>query len=339
MIAVLGGGIAGMSLALHLCRRGASDVHVFDPHPVGFGSTTRATGGFRTQFTTAMNIQLSLSSRPFFVEHALEINFKPVGYAYVARSEDQRMELDLRKEVQIGFGLPIERVPTTNLFPGFAFPEDSVSNFCPLDGTFDATKLLGLVTRLASEAGAYIHTGDPFSEPHEADSVVVACGAWSRAAGRKLGVEIDVTPEQRHVWMIETNFPLADIPVGIDMTGGWVFRECGGCLLAASPRIVGRAHDLIGPWLKKTLGTRTNATRIVNDWDGLYETTPDHHPFVGQSENPRIWMSCGFNGHGIMHSSAIADSLAAMMLGQSPPMNVTALSPLRSKPLHDPSQV
>jgi sarcosine oxidase subunit beta len=67
--------------------------------------------------------------------------------------------------------------------------------------------------------------------------------------------------------------------------------------------------------------------------------TFDHHPLVGATEREGVWASCGFSGHGVMHSPAIADCLAAMVLGDSPPIDITALSPLRREALVDPTQL
>jgi sarcosine oxidase subunit beta len=72
---------------------------------------------------------------------------------------------------------------------------------------------------------------------------------------------------------------------------------------------------------------------------GNYEVTFDHHPLVGETAMPGVWASCGFSGHGVMHSPAVADNLAAMINGDSPPMDIRALSPLRTEPLIDNTQL
>src|SRR5947207_11266808 len=107
MITILGGGIAGAALARALAVRGQRDVVVFDPRPPAAGSTGRATGGFRTQFGSQLNIALSLASRPFFVERAEHIHFQPVGYLYPAEDEATAQELKRRAELQVAAGLPI----------------------------------------------------------------------------------------------------------------------------------------------------------------------------------------------------------------------------------------
>jgi sarcosine oxidase subunit beta len=58
-VVVIGGGVIGASVAYHLVKSGVKQVTVVDR---GGGSTERATGGFRAQFATAVNVQLSLLS-------------------------------------------------------------------------------------------------------------------------------------------------------------------------------------------------------------------------------------------------------------------------------------
>ncbi len=106
MITILGGGIAGAALARALAVRGRRDVVVFDPRPPAAGSTGRATGGFRTQFESKLNIALSLTSRPFFVERAERIRFQSVGYLYPAEDPATAQKLKQRAEVQVAAGLP-----------------------------------------------------------------------------------------------------------------------------------------------------------------------------------------------------------------------------------------
>jgi sarcosine oxidase subunit beta len=63
-IVILGGGVMGASVAYHLAARGARDILVIDrADGPGGGSTSRATGGFRAQYATAINVRLSLLSR------------------------------------------------------------------------------------------------------------------------------------------------------------------------------------------------------------------------------------------------------------------------------------
>ncbi len=60
-VAVIGGGVMGASVAYHLAALGQRDVVILDRADApGAGSTGRATGGYRAQYATAINVRLSL---------------------------------------------------------------------------------------------------------------------------------------------------------------------------------------------------------------------------------------------------------------------------------------
>jgi sarcosine oxidase, subunit beta len=62
-VVVIGAGVVGASVAWHLARRGASVAIIDRGQGRGDGSSARATGGFRAQYGTSINIKLSLLSR------------------------------------------------------------------------------------------------------------------------------------------------------------------------------------------------------------------------------------------------------------------------------------
>ena len=90
-VAVIGGGVIGASVAYHLARRGWRDVVVLDRGPApGGGSTGRATGGFRAQYATAVNVRLSLLAREklrcFEAETGVDPGYAECGYLWLAES-------------------------------------------------------------------------------------------------------------------------------------------------------------------------------------------------------------------------------------------------------------
>lgn len=63
-VVIIGGGVIGASVAYHLSLQGCRKVLVLDRAPQhGMGSTGKATGGFHCQFSTPINVRLSLLSR------------------------------------------------------------------------------------------------------------------------------------------------------------------------------------------------------------------------------------------------------------------------------------
>jgi len=339
MITILGGGVAGAALARALALRGSREVVVFDPRPVAARSTERATGGFRTQFTGKLNIALSLASRPFFLTRAERIRFQPTGYLYLAEESMAAEELRRWAALQVAAGLPITHPDPARLLPFFDTTGIRAANYCSLDGTYHPPSILQLLIEEAREAGVeFRYECEAQQQDLEAEIVVITCGIWSRQVGASLGIELPVEPVERGVFQVKPTTALPHtVPFTIGVDTGWSLRERDGFLLVKFPD---HPHDWepIRAWLTQRIPAAA-VDQPEDHWTGFYEMTPDQHPLVGETARPGVWASCGFSGHGVMHAPAVAESLAAMILGQSPPVDIAALSPLRTEPLVDIPQV
>ena len=340
MIAVLGGGVAGAALAWALTRRGRRDVVVFDPQPRGSGSTARAFGGFRTQQGSRINVALALASRPFFEARAERIDFRSVGYLYLASQPAWVEELRLRAEFQVAQGLPIEHPVPGSVVPFLQAEGVAATISCRLAGVYVPALILSCLAEEAAAAGAEFRYGVAAgpADLERADAVAVCAGAWSRQVAQGLGVRLDVSPLERGIFQVGPfDWVPPSTPVTLEVDSGYHFRERDGRLLVIGP---GDPNDWSHhrEWLARFV-PQAAVERPERHWTGLYEMTFDHHALVGETERPGVWASCGFSGHGVMQAPAVADCLAAMMLGSTPPIDISALSPLRSEALVDPTQL
>jgi len=340
VIAILGGGVAGASVARSLALRGARDIVIFDPRPPGQGSTGAALGGFRTQHGSEVNVRLSLASRDYFAARADRIDFQPVGYLYIAETPGAAAELEARAEVQGALGLPIEHPDPAALVPFLETADLLGTNYCALDGVYRPPLVLDCYLEEARAAGVELRFGQSASpaDLERAAVVVVAAGAWSAEAGGGLGVRLEVNPVQRAIFRVGPFDWLPErVPVTLEAGSGYHFRELDGRLLLTGP---GDQHDYghFRDWLLRR-APRAAVDAPELHWTGNYEMTADHHPLVGQTERENVWACCGFSGHGVMHSPAIGESLAAMLLGETPPVDIAALSPLRTEALVDRTQL
>jgi sarcosine oxidase, subunit beta len=312
---------------------------VFDPSPVPEGSTSKALGGFRTQHGSELNIALALASRGFFVERAEHIHFQPNGYLYLAESPDVADELRRRAEMQRACGLPIEHPDPRDIVPWLDTKGIEGANYCALDGLYVPLDILGCFVEEARELGVDFRLGTEAGvKDLEASIVAVACGTWSSEVGSRLGVTLAVEAVERGVFMTGPYDWLGDkVPMTLEAGSGFHFRERDRRLWVMGP---GDQHDWdrIRDWLA-IRAPRAAVQQPDGFFTGAYEVTFDHHPLVGETSRPGVWSSCGFSGHGVMHSPAVADSLAAMINGDSPPMDIRALSPQRTEALIDPTQL
>ena len=91
-VVLIGGGIVGSSIAYHLVAAGCKNVLVIERETAqGKGSTGKSMGGVRAQFSTPVNIQMSLYSIPFYASFEERLGY-PCDYraAGISFLRDQR---------------------------------------------------------------------------------------------------------------------------------------------------------------------------------------------------------------------------------------------------------
>jgi sarcosine oxidase subunit beta len=107
-IAIVGGGVVGLSIAYHLARRGLTDVVVIERGYLAEGASGRNGGGVRQQWSTEINIRLMQESvelcRRFAVDLGVNVWFRQGGYLFLARSarEVARLEKNIALQNRCG---------------------------------------------------------------------------------------------------------------------------------------------------------------------------------------------------------------------------------------------
>ena len=82
-IVIVGGGVMGASAAYHLAKRGMKNIVLLEKEEFfGTGATGRCAGGVRYQFSTEINVRLSLESLPmlecFKEETGQDVDYRPL---------------------------------------------------------------------------------------------------------------------------------------------------------------------------------------------------------------------------------------------------------------------
>src|SRR6266702_8441310 len=108
-LVVAGSGAMGASVAYHLALLGADEVVVAERGELVSGSTARAMGGVRQQFSAPEEVVLARESIEFLAALGPEF-FRQVGYLFLATTEAGLAELDERRALQNSLGVPVERV-------------------------------------------------------------------------------------------------------------------------------------------------------------------------------------------------------------------------------------
>jgi sarcosine oxidase subunit beta len=312
-IVVAGAGAIGASVALHLALRGATDVVLCDRGEVAGGSTSKAMGGVRQQFSTAAEVRLARDSIHFFEELGPPY-FLQVGYVFLATTRNGLDTLERRANVQRELGVSVERVPV----PDGVRADDVLGAFaCWKDGVADPPAVARELVRRSCELGVEVREGVD-ARDFDREVLVIAAGPWSA----ELAPELPIRPLARQ--LLETS-PLElpeRLPMVVEAETGFHFRRRGDRLVVAMPDAEPRwgadttVDESVFDDRLERLARRYPAAagaRIDGAWAGLYDMTPDAHPIVGKIGDG-VFAACGFSGHGFMQSPAVGRALAEEIL-------------------------
>ena len=367
---IVGSGVMGASAAYHLAARGHRDVVVIDRAPgPGAGSTARATGGFRAQYGSAINIRLSLLAREkllaFKRDTGADPGYRTVGYLWLADTIAQLEALRASLRLQHAEGL-VEAMELEDERIGWMNPAIDRSGiagavFCPTDGYIRPLDILHGYLQAARRLGVRFEWDTPAVGLEcgadcvaravrttrgriPADHVVNAAGPWAGEFGRACGLEVPVVPLRRQV---AVTVPTDVLPIGMPMTifAGDGFhlrvRDDRVLLLQPSPGAPGAPFaDCVEPsWLDEIAAkARHRVPRLADvpldrarSWAGLYEMSPDKHALLGAHPAcPNYFLINGSSGHGVMHAPALGHLLAELVLdGRAATLDVRPLRPGR----------
>lgn len=323
-IVVAGAGATGASIAYHLARRGAARrVVLCDRGTVASGSTGKALGGVRQQFSTAAEVQLARASVRFFEELG-PAYFQQVGYLFLATTEAGLDRLEARCEQQAALGVPVEPVDRARveaLAPGVATADVLGGVFGPRDGLSDPAAVTRRLVRDAVALGLELREQTDARDV-AAGVLVVACGPWSGEVAAAFGVELPLRPLQRQLLLTTPVEAPERLPLVIEAESGFHFRRRDrGLLLAMAddpPRFGWEAtvDERVLPDRLARLARRyppAAGARVRRAWAGLYDMTPDAHPIVDRIGDGLL-AACGFSGHGFMQAPAVGRAVAELVL-------------------------
>jgi sarcosine oxidase subunit beta len=319
-VVVAGSGAIGASIAYHLALLGADDVVVAERGELAGGSTARAMGGVRQQFSTAAEVVLARESVAFLASLGSRF-FRQVGYLFLATTEEGLARLEERRALQIELGVPVEPVDPSRV-PGLATADVLGATCCWTDGVADPRAVAQELLRRARELGVQVLEHTP-AEELEADVLVIACGPWSAELGARVGVDLPIRPLCRQLLATSPLSGLAeDLPMVVEEETGFHFRRRGDRLVLAmhdpAPRWTFETvvdDSLFSDRLERLARRYPSAAGASVDeaWAGLYDMTPDAHPIVGAVAGG-LYAACGFSGHGFMQSPAVGRAVAEEIL-------------------------
>lgn len=359
-IIIIGGGVMGASAAYHLAKRGARNIVLLEKEDFfGTGATGRCAGGVRYQFSTEVNIRLSLESLPmlerFRDEIGQDVNYRQCGYLLVATREKDAEAFRRNAALQNRLGVQTQLLRGEEVrarLPLMQFEDASAGTFHQKDGLVDPNSVVAGYIRAAQSMGVKALTrtevtgirlsGDRVQAVEtsrgsiQTRTVLNTAGPWSALVGQMAGVQIPITPIRRQ--MFTTN-PLKEIPgefpFVIDFGQSLYFhREAEGLLIGMSnpdekpgfDQSVDEEFELIN--MEAAAGRMPLLERAsrASHWAGLYEVTPDAHPIYGATPVEGFYVCTGFSGHGFMHGPVSGKLMSEFILdGKFSTVDVSSL--------------
>jgi sarcosine oxidase, subunit beta len=360
---VVGGGAMGTSTAYHLSAAGVEDVVLIErERGLGLGSTGRCAGGFRHQFSSEINVRLSLESirmiQGFSDLHGLPLDIQTDGYLFLVRDEPTWAAYRAAAEMQRRLGARVELLDAraaAELIPGLEVGGVVGATFGPDDGIADPSGLVTGYATAARRAGVTIETGAAVrtivtspdggqvvgveTEAGRIDSPIVAlcAGVWSRSLAATFGVDLPVTPEPRQ--LVQT----ADFPrrperrtLVVDTATMFFFHREGNGILMGVPEARPRVTfdlSLDDRFVAEELLPRAIAllpavadAGLATSWAGLYEMSPDRDAILGPVAGlDGLLLAAGFSGHGFQHAPIVGKVLAELATGARPTVDIEPL--------------
>lgn len=365
-VVIIGGGITGCSIAYNLAKQGMKNVVVIEKSYICSGSTGRCGAGVRMQWGTIMNCTIAKKSIEFFenaneiLEYDDDVEFKQSGYLLVASTDKEMDQFKKNIEIQHQLGIPSklltvqeakEIVPylNTDILTGAAFcgKDGFLNPFKTTDAYYKAakrlgvefytyTEVIGIKTENGKVKGVVTDKGEIATE-----KIVNATNGWSKQICDMVNIDIPVYSERHQILVTE--------PVEA-LQGPMVMSFSLNLYVQQSPHgsfIMGRGdanepRDLrqTSSWhfmeeMAKTIDSLLppiSNLRVIRQWAGLYNMTPDKQPIYGTVDGLEgFYLALGYSGHGFMFGPVTGIAISEMILGKKPSIDVSMLNLNRFK--------
>ncbi|MEZ0396897.1 MAG: FAD-dependent oxidoreductase [Anaerolineales bacterium] len=359
-VIIIGGGVMGASTAYHLAERGQKNIVLLEKETFfGQGATGRCAGGVRYQFSTEINVRLSLASLPmlerFKEEIGQEIEYRKCGYLFVLTRPQDVEAFRHNVALQNRLGVQTEWLDGDEVrrrLPLMKFDDALAGTWNPQDGLVDPNGVvmgyINAARRLGAQAfnnvevaGIRVESGRVTAVETNRGTiatrtVVNAAGPWAALIGAMAGVDLPITAVRRQ-WLTTTPLPdiPADFPFVIDFAQSLYFhREGEGLLTGMSnpnekpgfDQNVDEEFEMVNLEAAMARLPLLERAGLVSHLAGLYEITPDAHPIYGPTPVDGFLFVGGFSGHGFMHGPISGKLMAEYILdGRFVSLDVSAL--------------
>ncbi len=351
---VVGGGVNGSSIAMHLAQMGAGRVLLLEKEHLASGATGRSGAMVREHYLHPALVRMAQESSKVFHKFAEiiggDVRFVQTGRLILLGDGDAAagranvaMNRDLGVNIQTLTPFEIEEVVSRISTDGVA-----LGVYEPESGYADPIATTYAFARQATDRGATVATGckvtgfrvvggrlagvETESGPIETGAAVVATGPWTNWLSAPLGEPLPITPLRVQMVHLRRPPPLESFtPTVIDQTSGSYYRLNAGLYTlmgGEAPEDMGEVvnpdayglnaeHDTITRYWQRARLRFPDfaATTPQGGYGSLYDMTPDGNPILDRSRSvDGLYWAAGFSGHGFKLSPVIGRMVAELVL-------------------------
>jgi sarcosine oxidase subunit beta len=355
-VAIVGGGTAGCSTALHLRQRGASVV-LLERGVCGGQASGVNYGGVRRQGRDLAELPLAQRSRAMWGRLAeivgSDCEFVASGHVKLARSDADMAELEAYREAIRPYDLQLELLGRDTLHARYPFLGDAAlgGSLCADDGQANPRLVAPAFARAARAAGADIREHAPVTAlEHDgarfrlrtddgaeisAPTLVNVAGAWGHEIAARFGEPVNEEVTAPNMCVTEP-VPYFMVPNFGVCGGGFYVRQIprGNVILGGGRGVADRERLRAWPVAATTLAASRDTialvpclrhAQIIRTWTGIEGVMPDGIPVIGPSRTtPGLFHAFGFSGHGFQLGPAMGAVLAELVLDGATPTPIAA---------------
>ena len=347
---VVGGGIAGVSAAWALARRGQRVAVVEREASLAAHSTGRSVAQFLASYGGPASRILSAASRPFLESGADGLAdselLEPRNVLWVTPAGFEE-QLEAKIAANETTGTPCGRLDAAGAmglcpvldprwldagvieYDGFDIDVAELHQAFLRGARAEGTRVLREhgVRALARRDGFWqVDTGERVLS---CATVVNAAGAWADEVARMAGARpVGLQPYRRTVFTFASHFESASWPLVVGADESFYFKPEGAGQFVASPAdedpvdacdVKPREIDVAAGIEAVNRATILDVRSVRSTWAGLRTFAPDRVPVVGfDPGEPGLFWCAGQGGTGIQTSPAIASLVADLIGGETP---------------------
>lgn len=351
-LCIIGGGIMGLAIAYQLGRLGVRDVVVLEAHHLAWGASGRNGGGIRQQWSTELHIRLMQEAveicHGFAQELGVNIWMRQGGYLFLAKTQAELTRMERAIALQNRCDVPtrlLDLAEAKRIVPELEV--DAPGRFAgacynPTDAIVFPWPFLWGYARAAARQGVEIHTLCPVTAIERladgfevrtskgrlrARRILNAAGAWSPEVARLVGVEMPTWPSRHEILSTEALKPFLRPMVSVLDSGLYFSQSLRGELVGGitvhEPRQSKVTLDSTLRFVEAMAAgmveimPRLGRLKVVRQWAGPYDMSPDGNPIVGEApELPGFYLCGGFVGHGFMMAPVVSRYYARHLAGK-----------------------